>query len=161
MKFHHNVRATPLAVRPQRFPAMRVLKTPLRFEPNHLIGARSVQGLPHRLRSQYCDANASGVHPIFVGIADAQGTMSIIPRRRELGRWRLSRIAAAGALDCPETETVNLNLKSVMLETIAIILIVLWLLGLVSSYTMGGFIHILLVAAIVVILVRVIQGRAP
>jgi Family of unknown function (DUF5670) len=46
-----------------------------------------------------------------------------------------------------------------MFETIAIILIVLWLLGLVSSYTMGGFIHILLVLAIVVILVRVVQGR--
>ncbi len=46
-----------------------------------------------------------------------------------------------------------------MLETIAVILIVLWLLGFVTSYTMGGFIHILLVIAIVVILVRVIQGR--
>jgi hypothetical protein len=46
-----------------------------------------------------------------------------------------------------------------MLETLAIILIVLWVLGLVSSYTMGGFIHLLLVIAIVVILVRVIQGR--
>jgi hypothetical protein len=46
-----------------------------------------------------------------------------------------------------------------MLETIAIVLIVLWLLGLVSSYTMGGFIHALLVIAIVMILVRVIQGR--
>jgi hypothetical protein len=46
-----------------------------------------------------------------------------------------------------------------MLETIAIILIVLWLLGLVSSYTMGGLIHILLVIAIVVVLVRVIGGR--
>lgn len=46
-----------------------------------------------------------------------------------------------------------------MLETIAIILIVLWLLGLVSSYTVGGFIHILLVIAVVVILVRVIKGR--
>ena len=45
-----------------------------------------------------------------------------------------------------------------MLETIAVILIVLWLLGLVSSYTMGGFVHILLVIAIVVILIRVIQG---
>jgi len=48
-----------------------------------------------------------------------------------------------------------------MLETIAVILIILWLLGFVSSYTMGGFIHILLVVAIVVILVRVIQGRRP
>ena len=46
-----------------------------------------------------------------------------------------------------------------MLETIAIILIILWALGLVSSYTMGGFIHILLVIAIVVVLLRVIQGR--
>ncbi len=46
-----------------------------------------------------------------------------------------------------------------MLGTIATILIILWLLGLVSSYTMGGFIHILLVIAIVVVLVRVIQGR--
>ncbi len=46
-----------------------------------------------------------------------------------------------------------------MFETIAIILVVLWLLGLVSSYTMGGFIHILLVLAIIMILVRVIQGR--
>ena len=48
-----------------------------------------------------------------------------------------------------------------MLETIAIILIVLWLLGLVSSYTMGGFIHILLVVAIIVILMRVIRGSGP
>jgi hypothetical protein len=46
-----------------------------------------------------------------------------------------------------------------MLWTIAVVLIVLWLLGLISSYTMGGFIHILLVVAIVVVLVRVIQGR--
>ncbi|WP_455230382.1 lmo0937 family membrane protein [Geopseudomonas aromaticivorans] len=46
-----------------------------------------------------------------------------------------------------------------MLMTIAIILLVLWILGLVSTYTMGGFIHILLVVAIVVILVQFIQGR--
>jgi len=48
-----------------------------------------------------------------------------------------------------------------MLWTIAMILIVLWLLGLVTGYTMGMFIHILLVVAIVMILVRVIQGRSP
>jgi len=48
-----------------------------------------------------------------------------------------------------------------MLETIAVILIVLWILGLVSSYTMGGVIHLLLVVAVVVILVRVLQGRRP
>ena len=46
-----------------------------------------------------------------------------------------------------------------MLGTIAIILVVLWLLGLVSSYTMGGFIHILLVLAVIMLLIRVIQGR--
>jgi len=48
-----------------------------------------------------------------------------------------------------------------MLETIAAILIVMWLLGLVSSYTMGGFIHLLLVLAIVTVLIRIIQGRRP
>lgn len=46
-----------------------------------------------------------------------------------------------------------------MLWTIAIVLIVLWLLGLITSYTLGGFVHILLVVAIVVVLIRVIQGR--
>ena len=46
-----------------------------------------------------------------------------------------------------------------MLETIVVILLILWLLGLVSSYTMGGFIHILLVVAIVVILLRLLRGR--
>jgi Family of unknown function (DUF5670) len=47
----------------------------------------------------------------------------------------------------------------IMLYTIAVVLIILWLLGLVSSYTMGGLIHVLLVIAIVVILLRVISGR--
>lgn len=51
------------------------------------------------------------------------------------------------------------NKKSNMLQTLAIILIVAWLLGMVSSYTLGGFIHILLVVAIVLILVRLIQGK--
>lgn len=46
-----------------------------------------------------------------------------------------------------------------MLWTIAVILIILWFLGLVSSYTLGGFIHILLVIALIVLVVRVIQGR--
>lgn len=48
-----------------------------------------------------------------------------------------------------------------MLWTIAVILIVLWLLGMVTSYTVGGLIHILLVIAIIVVLVRIIQGRSP
>ena len=46
-----------------------------------------------------------------------------------------------------------------MLETIAVILVILWLLGLMSSYTLGGFIHVLLVLAVIVILVRLISGR--
>ena len=48
-----------------------------------------------------------------------------------------------------------------MLSTVVIVLLVLWLLGIVTSYTMGGLIHALLVIAIVVVLVRVIQGRNP
>jgi hypothetical protein len=46
-----------------------------------------------------------------------------------------------------------------LLTTLAIVLVILWLLGLVSSYTLGGFIHILLVVAIIAILVRLVQGR--
>ena len=48
-----------------------------------------------------------------------------------------------------------------MLWTLFVILFVLWLLGLVTSYTMGGFIHILLVLAIIIVVIRVIQGRRP
>ena len=48
-----------------------------------------------------------------------------------------------------------------MLWTIFVILLVLWLLGVVSSYTLGGFIHILLVLALVVLLIRIVQGRSP
>jgi len=48
-----------------------------------------------------------------------------------------------------------------MLWTIAVLMLVLWALGLVTSFTMGGFVHILLVAAIVIVAVRLIQGRAP
>jgi hypothetical protein len=48
-----------------------------------------------------------------------------------------------------------------MLYTIAVILLILWLLGMVTSYTVGGFIHVLLVIAVVVILLRVISGRKP
>ena len=48
-----------------------------------------------------------------------------------------------------------------MLYTLAVVLLILWLLGLVTSYTIGGFIHVLLVIAIVVILLRIITGRKP
>jgi hypothetical protein len=46
-----------------------------------------------------------------------------------------------------------------MLETIIVVLVILWLLGFISSYTMGGYIHILLVIAVVVLLLRIVQGR--
>jgi hypothetical protein len=48
-----------------------------------------------------------------------------------------------------------------MLYTIAVVLVILWLLGMVSSYTLGGFIHILLVLAVISVLLRLIQGRSP
>ena len=48
-----------------------------------------------------------------------------------------------------------------MLWTIAVLLLILWLLGMVSSYTLGGFIHILLVLAVIAVLVRILQGRSP
>jgi len=51
--------------------------------------------------------------------------------------------------------------EGTVLETIAIVLLVLWLLGMVTSYTIGGFIHVLLAIAVVVVLVRIIQGRKP
>lgn len=50
---------------------------------------------------------------------------------------------------------------TVMLETIAIILVLMWLLGLVSSYTLGGFIHLLLVIAFIAIILRLVRGRNP
>ncbi len=48
-----------------------------------------------------------------------------------------------------------------MLETIAVILIVMWLLGMVTSYPISGFIHLLLVLAVIVVLIRIVQGRRP
>ena len=48
-----------------------------------------------------------------------------------------------------------------MLETIVVLLAILWVLGMVSSYTLGGFIHLLLVLAVAVMLIRIIQGRRP
>jgi hypothetical protein len=55
----------------------------------------------------------------------------------------------------------NLLQEASMLWTIFVILLVLWLLGLVSGYTMGGFVHLLLLIALVVVVIRVIQGRRP
>jgi hypothetical protein len=72
---------------------------------------------------------------------------------RSSRRLDAQRTARRASVDRRESRRVQ------MLETIAVILIVLWLLGLVTSYTMGGFIHALLVIAIIVIVIRVIQGR--
>ena len=69
--------------------------------------------------------------------------------------WRAGRPGAEGQ------EWNQPERRRAMLETIAIILLVLWVLGLVSSYTVGGFIHILLVAAIIIFLIRILQGRRP
>jgi hypothetical protein len=68
-------------------------------------------------------------------------------------------LAAVGRLREIQLVAYRGGKGATMLWTIALILIVLWVLGLVSSYTLGGFLHILLVLAIVVILIRVIQGR--
>ena len=65
---------------------------------------------------------------------------------------------AAHAVATPESTGAK---GESMLWTIFVILLILWLLGMVSSYTMGGFIHLLLILAIVVVLIRVIQGRSP
>lgn len=59
-----------------------------------------------------------------------------------------------------EKKTNLMGVKN-MLETLVVILIVLWLVGLLSSYTMGGLIHLLLVIAVIVIVIRLIQGRRP
>jgi hypothetical protein len=54
---------------------------------------------------------------------------------------------------------ITLSQANIMLETIAVLLIILWLLGMVTSYTLGGFIHVLLVIAVVSVLLRLINGR--
>ena len=74
-------------------------------------------------------------------------------RRLGLARRLLTGLAGCQVGASLETEE--------MLNTILVLLIVLWLLGMVSSYTLGGFIHLLLVLAIAVVLIRVIQGRNP
>ena len=54
-----------------------------------------------------------------------------------------------------------LDKECIMLMTLFVILLVMWLLGMVSSYTLGGFIHILLLVALVVVVIRIIEGRQP
>jgi len=74
-------------------------------------------------------------------------------------RWRTERSGDHG--DNPTTPDAKHERIITMLYTIAVVLLILWLLGLVTSYTIGGFIHVLLVIAIVVVLLRVISGRKP
>jgi hypothetical protein len=69
-----------------------------------------------------------------------------------------SVILVSSILESRHSNAVN-HEDTIMLYTIAVILIILWLLGLVTSYTVGGFIHILLVVAVIMILVRLISGR--
>ncbi len=72
------------------------------------------------------------------------------------------RCAQVDSQPVPRSSTIAAGSKGAhVLSTLLIVLIVLWLLGVVTSYTMGGLIHILLVIAIVVVLLRVIQGRNP
>jgi hypothetical protein len=69
--------------------------------------------------------------------------------------WHPTNLTATGSL------FENDQRRCTMLWTIFVILMILWLLGMVSSYTLGGFIHILLLIAIAVVLIRIIQGRNP
>jgi hypothetical protein len=71
------------------------------------------------------------------------------------------RVVDAGSLTDSLAASLRLERKIIVLEAIIVVLLALWLLGLATAYTLGGFIHILLVIAIVVVLVRVIQGRNP
>jgi len=97
-------------------------------------------------------ARVSGTGGQSKAVIDSYGTVGQTPILR--GRRNNDLLAAS-------VGNSNRKQKEIpMLYTIAVILIILWLLGLVSAYTMGGFIHILLVVAIVMILVRLISGRS-
>jgi hypothetical protein len=69
------------------------------------------------------------------------------------------RVHFCGVASEKDTQTSTKGVP--MLYTIAVLLVILWLLGMVSSYTLGGFIHILLVLAVISVLIRLIQGRSP
>jgi hypothetical protein len=73
------------------------------------------------------------------------------------GAWKLTSLGFVEPDSLGACKERNMDL----LMTVGVVLLILWLLGLVTSYTLGGFIHILLVLAIIVILIRVIQGRRP
>ena len=78
-----------------------------------------------------------------------------------MDRDELRKDLLSGSIYAREARPHITQKEVVMLWTIFVVLVILWLLGLVSGYTIGGFIHILLVIAIVVVLIRIIQGRRP
>jgi predicted ferric reductase len=83
--------------------------------------------------------------------------MGVIPYRLP---WSFGLALASNGLYCWSAEFQRLaEGEKTMLWTIAVILLVLWGLGLVTSYTLGGYVHILLVVAVIVVLIRMIQGR--
>jgi hypothetical protein len=100
-----------------------------------------------------CDSSAARAQRTLMPFVEHAKLCSYNTLQRSLGGRRF------GAVLAPK-KRVRLRRRK-MLWTIFIILLVLWLLGLVSGYTLGGFIHILLVIAIVVVLIRVISGRRP
>ena len=87
----------------------------------------------------------------------------VTPHRKAPARsiaWgQVISLEQAGEDISPPRSTAHHGKETTMLLTIAVVLGILWLLGFLTSYTMGGFIHILLVLAIIVVLIRVIQGR--
>jgi Family of unknown function (DUF5670) len=76
-----------------------------------------------------------------------------------LARWHVACVYSPSAQDGSGIHSIPR--RNVMLWTIFVILLVLWAVGMVSSYTLGGFIHLLLLIAIAVVLIRIIQGRRP
>jgi hypothetical protein len=88
-------------------------------------------------------------------------TQPVASAGKELSGKERAERRRGWALPRPQAALRRRRKETPMLWTIFVILLVLWLLGMVTSYTIGGFIHILLVIAVVVILIRIIQGRRP
>jgi hypothetical protein len=108
---------------------------------------------------------AGGLLTCLIGITGLMGFMGWIPglqKEEEMQsnvRHRTECGSNSPILDSRQTDRRSNTEDTIMLYTIAVVLIILWLLGLVTSYTIGGFIHILLVVAVIMILVRLISGR--
>jgi hypothetical protein len=96
--------------------------------------------------------------PVYRSRLGPQSRKNERPTPPGRGYHQLARAPSAGRHE-PAACQAEFDGRVIMLYTIAVVLIVLWLLGMVSSYTMGGFIHVLLVIAIIVVLLNIIQGR--